>query len=202
LTRRNKGESRWRPPEYTTTSQAGTKKSSSAGDGRRPGHEAATPSTSATSCATSSERAASACLEVGCGTGVHAAQIRELGWTPAGVDLSAGMLRRARGRLPIAQADAERLPVRDDSLQAVVAMMAHTDMPGTRRCCRMWPGSCAPPSWTDQGVRAKVGATHHPLPELMHAFLDAGLRLERFAESGERTPVVLAVRAQKYPRQA
>jgi len=38
-----------------------------------------------------------ACLEVGCGTGVHAAQIRELGWTPVGVDLSAGMLRHARG---------------------------------------------------------------------------------------------------------
>ncbi len=55
-------------------------------------------------------------------------------------------------------------------------------------------------SWTDQGVRAKVGATHRPLPELMHAFLDAGLTLERFAESGEPTPVVLAVRTRKQPR--
>ena len=32
------------------------------------------------------------CLEIGCGTGVHARQVRELGWTPVGVDLSAGML--------------------------------------------------------------------------------------------------------------
>jgi predicted TPR repeat methyltransferase len=30
------------------------------------------------------------CLEVGCGTGVYAAQIRGLGWTPLGVDVSAG----------------------------------------------------------------------------------------------------------------
>src|SRR5574341_2485001 len=49
------------------------------------------------------------CLEIGCGTGVHAARVRELGWTPVGVDLSAGMLRHARGRLALARADAERL---------------------------------------------------------------------------------------------
>jgi hypothetical protein len=55
-------------------------------------------------------------------------------------------------------------------------------------------------SWTDQGVRDKVGATHRPLPELLHAFLDAGLTLERFTESGEPTPVVLAVRARKQLR--
>jgi predicted TPR repeat methyltransferase len=36
------------------------------------------------------------CLEIGCGTGAYAAQVRELGWTPVGVDLSAGMLRHAR----------------------------------------------------------------------------------------------------------
>jgi SAM-dependent methyltransferase len=182
-----------------------------------------------------------ACLEVGCGTGVHAAQVRELGWSPVGIDLSAGMLRHARGRLPIAQADAERLPVRDDSLQAVVAMMVHTDMPryptvlrevarvlcpggkfvhvGSHPCfvggfadrsdldaVVIRPGYLnahwTKASWTDQGVRAKVGATHYPLPELMHAVLDAGLRLERLAESGEPTPVVLAVMARKDPRQA
>jgi hypothetical protein len=33
-------------------------------------------------------------------------------------------------------------------------------------------------SWTDQGVRGdKVGATHFPLPELMHVFPDASLIL-------------------------
>ncbi|HEY0539922.1 MAG TPA: hypothetical protein VGD53_16220 [Actinoallomurus sp.] len=52
-------------------------------------------------------------------------------------------------------------------------------------------------SWTDQGVRDKVGASHWPLPELFHAFLDAGLTLERFMEGGSPAPAVLAVRARK-----
>ncbi len=52
-------------------------------------------------------------------------------------------------------------------------------------------------SWTDRGVRDKVGATHFPLPDLMHAFIDAGLVLERFAEGGGPCPVVLALRVRK-----
>ncbi|MFI0348923.1 class I SAM-dependent methyltransferase [Actinomadura sp. 9N407] len=176
------------------------------------------------------------CLEIGCGTGVHAAQVRELGWTPLGIDVSAGMLRYARSRLPIARADAGRLPFRDGSLPAVIAMMVHTDMPaypavlgevarvlrpggvflhvGVHPCfCGGFAdrsdldavvirpgyidGHWTKESWTDRGVRAKVGATHRPLPELLHAFLDAGLALERFAEGGEPTPVTLAIRARK-----
>jgi SAM-dependent methyltransferase len=176
------------------------------------------------------------CLEIGCGTGVHATQVRNLGWTPIGVDLSAGMLRHARRRLPIAQADAEHLPIRDGSLPAVIAMMVHTDMPAYPAVLRevarvLRPGGVivhagvhpcfcggfadrtnldavvirpgylnghwTKASWTDQGVRAKVGATHRPLPELIHAFLDAGLTLERFSESGEPTPIVLAIKARK-----
>jgi hypothetical protein len=54
-------------------------------------------------------------------------------------------------------------------------------------------------SWTTKGVRDKVGATHLPLPSLMHAFLDAGLTPERLAEGGEPTPVTLAIRAHKHP---
>jgi SAM-dependent methyltransferase len=177
------------------------------------------------------------CLEIGCGTGGRAVRVSQLGWTPVGVDLSAGMLRHARDRLPIARADAERLPFPDSSVPAVISMMAHTDMPGypvvLREAARVLrpggvfvhvgvhpcfcggfadrsdlnavvirPGyldSCwTKASWTDKGVRDKVGATHWPLPELLHAFLDAGLRLERFAEGGEPTPVVLAVRGRKH----
>jgi SAM-dependent methyltransferase len=176
------------------------------------------------------------CLDLGCGTGVRAATIRELGWTPVGVELSAGMLRHARGRLALARADAARLPVRDAAVPAVVAVMVHTDMPaypavlaeaarvlrpggvlvhvGVHPCfCggfadRRYPdavvvrpgyldGHWTTASWTDQGVRDKVGATHRPLPELLHAFLAAGLTLERFAEGGAPTPTVLAIRARK-----
>jgi len=176
------------------------------------------------------------CLEIGCGTGVHAAQTRNLGWTPIGIDLSAGMLRYAQGRLPIARADARQLPIRDSSLPVVTAIMVHTDIPAYRAVLRevarvrrpggvfvhvgVHPCFCGgfadrsdldavvigpgylhghwtKASWTDRGVRAKVGATHRPLPELLHAFLEAGLTLERFAENGEPTPAVLAVRARK-----
>ena len=70
-----------------------------------------------------------ACLELGCGTGTHAEVVADLGWTPVGVDLSAGMLARARGRLPAARADAERLPVRDAAVSAACAVMVHTDTP-------------------------------------------------------------------------
>ncbi|SDW75284.1 Methyltransferase domain-containing protein [Amycolatopsis xylanica] len=176
------------------------------------------------------------CLEIGCGTGVHAAVVRELGWAPVGVDLSSGMLRHARGRLPIARADAGRLPFRDGSVPAVVAVMVHTDMPeypavlreaarvlrpggvfvhaGVHPCfCggfadRGDPGAVVirpgyldghwtKESWTDQGIRDKVGAAHWPLPELMQGFLDAGLTLERFTEGGSPVPIVLGVRARK-----
>jgi ubiquinone/menaquinone biosynthesis C-methylase UbiE len=176
------------------------------------------------------------CLEIGCGTGVHAALVRELGWTPAGVDLSAGMLRHARGRLPAVRGDAGRLPVRDARLPAVIAIMAHTDMPGYPAVLRevarvLRPGGMfvhvgvhpcfcggfadrtdpgevrirpgyldghwTKKSWTDRGVRDKVGASHWPVQDLLHAFLEAGLVLERFAETGGPVPVVLAIRARK-----
>ena len=42
-------------------------------------------------------RGSGTCLEVGCGTGTYASRVRALGWHPIGVDLSAGMLRHARG---------------------------------------------------------------------------------------------------------
>jgi ubiquinone/menaquinone biosynthesis C-methylase UbiE len=75
-------------------------------------------------------RGSGTCLEIGCGTGSHAASVRELGWTPAGIDVSAAMLRFARGRLAVAQANARELPFRDGSLPAVISVMTHTDMPG------------------------------------------------------------------------
>jgi SAM-dependent methyltransferase len=181
---------------------------------------------------------AGACLEIGCGIGVRAARVRDLGWTPLGIDISAAMLRHARGRLPAARADAARLPVRDRCLPAVITVMAHTDMPaypgvlaeaarvlqpggrlvhiGVHPCfCGGFADRSDPAavvirpgyldghwtraSWTTNGVRDKVGATHLPLPSLMHAFLDAGLTPERLAEGGEPTPVTLAIRARKHP---
>lgn len=50
-------------------------------------------------------------------------------------------------------------------------------------------------SWTDKGIRHLVGATHRPLPDLLHTFLDAGLALERFTEGGAQTPITFFARA-------
>ncbi len=176
------------------------------------------------------------CLEIACGTGVRAARVRELGWTPFGVDISAAMLRHSRGRLPAVMADATRLPVRDASVPAVITVMAHTDMPaypavlaeaarvlapggrlvhvGVHPCfCGGFADRSDPAavvirpgyldghwtraSWSDQGVRDKVGATHFPLPVLLQAFVRAGLTPGQFAEGGEPVPTVLAIRARK-----
>ena len=52
-------------------------------------------------------------------------------------------------------------------------------------------------SWTDKGLRDKVGATHLPLPTLLRSFVDAGFVLDSFKEGGEPIPMVLAVRALK-----
>lgn len=165
------------------------------------------------------------CLEIGCGTGVHAARVRDLGWTPVGVDVSASMLWHAAGRLPIARADARRLPVRHGSLLAAIAVMVHTDMPQYPAVLREAARVLAPgavfvhvgvhpcfcggfadhtdrdavvirpgylnsywtrQSWTDQGLRDKVGAMHRPLPQLLQAFLDAGFVLERSSKVASR----------------
>jgi SAM-dependent methyltransferase len=67
------------------------------------------------------------CLDLGCGTGVHAPAVRRLGWTVVGVDLSPALLRHARPRLPVVVADAATLPLGDAGLDAVVATLVHTD---------------------------------------------------------------------------
>ncbi len=181
-------------------------------------------------------RGVGASLEIGCGTGTHAGRIRSLGWLPVGVDLSTGMLRHARGRLPIVRANGECLPFGDASFASVVAVMIHTDVadypavleeswrvlaPGglfvhigvhpcfcggfadraDRDAVIVHPGYLdghwTKASWTAKGLRDKVGATHLPLPTLLHAFVGAGFALHGFKEGGAPIPTVLAVRALK-----
>jgi SAM-dependent methyltransferase len=182
------------------------------------------------------DRGSGLCLEIGCGTGEWAALIRTLGRAPVGVDLSAGMLRYAKDRLPVIRADAEHLPFASSTLPAVISVMAHTDMPryphvlaeaarvlsadgvfvhiGVHPCfCGGFADRSDPAavvirpgyldskwsteSWTSQGVRARVGAWHWPLPELIHAFLDVRLAPECMREGGKPVPTVLAIRARK-----
>ncbi|WBB67386.1 methyltransferase domain-containing protein [Micromonospora sp. WMMD812] len=177
------------------------------------------------------------CLDLCCGTGVHAAELRRLGWDPLGVDLSAGQLRHARPRLSVARADAARLPVADAGMPAVTCVLGHTDLPdypaviaevarvlapggrfvhvGVHPC---FVGPFADRSdrarividggyaecersfraWSADGVRARVGAWHVALADLLNAVTDAGLTLTRVQESGS-TPIpdLLALQATK-----
>jgi SAM-dependent methyltransferase len=68
-------------------------------------------------------------LDVGCGTGLYAAEVSRQGWAVAGVDISEDMLRLARERgLDVVHADAEALPFDDQSFDAVISMWTHTDV--------------------------------------------------------------------------
>ncbi|WP_440070856.1 class I SAM-dependent methyltransferase [Streptosporangium sp. OZ121] len=52
------------------------------------------------------------------------------------------------------------------------------------------------PWWREGGVRDRVGMSHVPLPDLVNAFIDAGLSIDRLFEPREHAiPSVLAVRA-------
>lgn len=70
------------------------------------------------------------CLDLCCGTGQYAGQLRETGRTVIGVDRSIDQLRVARGRVrePLVLADAAALPFADDSFDAVVALWISTDV--------------------------------------------------------------------------
>ncbi|MDQ3822873.1 MAG: methyltransferase domain-containing protein [Actinomycetota bacterium] len=70
-----------------------------------------------------------ACLDLGCGTGVAIPQLRRLGWTVVGVDVSEGMLARAREHgAEVVQAAGDALPFPDESFDAVVSLWTHTDV--------------------------------------------------------------------------
>jgi SAM-dependent methyltransferase len=171
-------------------------------------------------------------LDLACGTGIYGPTLSTLGWTPFGVDLSVGQLRHARGRMPVAVAEASALPVRTGTLAAVTAVLCHTDIDDYALTCEAvslalrrggvfahvgvhpcFVGAFAdrtssaeititPGYWERdrrfegprRGVRAKVGARHVPLGELLDNFIRAGFTIDRVIEAGSPTPDILAVR--------
>jgi hypothetical protein len=52
-------------------------------------------------------------------------------------------------------------------------------------------------TWSPHGVRARVGATHLPLGDLIATVTTVGLTIDSVIEAGEPTPDVLAIRAHK-----
>jgi ubiquinone/menaquinone biosynthesis C-methylase UbiE len=60
-------------------------------------------------------------------------------------------------------------------------------------------GAWTTDSWTDRGVRDKVGASHLPVAGLLNSLLATGFHIEHASEGGEPIPVVLALRSRKPP---
>jgi SAM-dependent methyltransferase len=75
-------------------------------------------------------------LDLACGTGIYGQTLSTLGWAPFGIDLSAGQLRYARTRMPVAVAEASALPVRTGTLAAVTAVLCHTDIDDYAHTCQ------------------------------------------------------------------
>jgi len=183
------------------------------------------------------------CVDVGCGTGLAAAAVEELGWSVVGVDISADVLAGARARgIDVVQAPAEALPFDEASFDAAVSFFTHTDIDefagamhevarvlrfdapfvyvGCHPCFvgphslfvraegvpEFHPGyrpsrrydESAPGVWNSDGVRVRVGALHLTLHDFFAAYTEAGLRIERIEELGDRDyPHVIALRARK-----
>jgi SAM-dependent methyltransferase len=72
--------------------------------------------------------------DIGGGTGNYARALQQQGWDPTVIDREPAMLARARGKgLATIEADAQRLPLEDDSFDAVmlVSMLHHVEDPRT-----------------------------------------------------------------------
>jgi ubiquinone/menaquinone biosynthesis C-methylase UbiE len=67
-------------------------------------------------------------LDIGVGTGLAAARVRQLGYEPFGIDLSIDQLRVASNRLPVAQGDAARLPVASESIAVAYSTFVSSDL--------------------------------------------------------------------------
>lgn len=94
-------------------------------------------------------------LDLACGTGIYGQAVSALSWTPFGIDMSAGQLRHARRRMPVAVAEATALPLRAGTLAAVAAVLCHTDINDYARTCQAASRALQP-----GGILAHVGV--HP----------------------------------------
>lgn len=73
------------------------------------------------------------CLDLGCGSGLAIPLLAEAGWEVTGVDVSRDQLAVAEQHArhvakALVHADAHQLPFDDDSFDAVVSLLTHTDL--------------------------------------------------------------------------
>lgn len=153
-------------------------------------------------------------LEVGCGTGLILRRLADLARSARGVDLSEGMLAKARARgLDVVQADATHLPFPDASFDVAVSfkVMAHVQdirgamaemarvvRPGgyvvaefyNRRSIRSLIKALKRPDAIGGGVHDTAVFTRYDTVADAVGYLPAGLRVQRIV--GIRTVVPFA----------
>jgi SAM-dependent methyltransferase len=80
------------------------------------------------------------CLDLGCGTGLGIRPLVEAGWNVVGVDVSDDQLAAARAHVgdaaELLRSDAHALPFDDESFEAVVSILTHTDFDEVGRVFR------------------------------------------------------------------
>lgn len=131
-------------------------------------------------------------LEVGCGTGLYLHRLRKLAKVLVGIDLSGGMLRRARGRgTLLVLADAEQLPFKDGTFDEVLSVTTLQNLPDpVRALAEMRRVLHAGGRLVVSSLRKK-----HSLRTLKEMVRDAGFRiLEGIDEKGCEDVFVIATK--------
>lgn len=144
-------------------------------------------------------------LDAACGTGRHTRRLVELGHDVVGIDLSPGMLERARTQTPEAtfhQSDLEHIPAEENEFGLIVCGLAigHVEDLGpsvTEMARVLAPGGCAVISvlhpfqillgWyarfkDSSGRRHFVREHPHTHSDYLAAFRDAGLQVRQCVE--------------------
>lgn len=110
-------------------------------------------------------------LEVGCGTGLILERVAGFARTARGIDLSAGMLARARARgLAVAQASATKLPIASASVDVAYSFKVLSHIPDVGAALREMARVVRPGGWViaefynARSIRRLVKALKRPTP--------------------------------------
>lgn len=140
------------------------------------------------------------CLTIGCGTGINAYRLRQLGWSPLGIDQSPQALSKAAPRLPVARSHATQLPFATNSVPSAVSVMVHSELDNYNDVLHEIQRVLRP-----GGVFVHIG--FHPcfgdpddelsLSSLVNGVAGARLTIEALLEAGDPMPSALSLRATK-----
>jgi malonyl-CoA O-methyltransferase len=160
-------------------------------------------------------------LDVGCGSGRYLRELRDLGASPMGLDLSEAMLAKARAiTRQIARANLCALPIDSMSVDVIVCGLALGDVPNLEMALVelarvLRPGGCvvysvvhpvgAAAGWSRTfeagGRRVAVDGYWHSVEDHRQACAAAGLRITAWEEpvltEAPEHPAVLVVRASR-----